>query len=421
MHRLRREYDSLLDGPPGHIDAQLAVAVARKRRTRRIVAGSGAITSLVVGATVLVNAGLDGPVDQAPPAADRAPADSDPAPSFSVTDWVSRKTVVGQPPELGTLMYRTCVDGCEVKLLRPDGTEYPLAEINLGVAEKIEDSDFQGAALSNDATELGVRVGAGYEVFTVGSDQPTFTAEPGPSDSHWEVSSWGVGTSTLSLVQLHNEEPTAFTQFWEGEPHTYEVEDPLDLTPMPGSGALAQAIDTSVSPRDRDRVTRVVVDSEIVVVGGVGLGPQGTIHRGDGGADFAGLLRADETLAGPRGVPEELSHPGAMEAAVDDLSRRGIKVFAAHENDLAATAVLIQGYPDVPGDPVFSRVDIPASTDGEQWALLGLTRDGVAVTRSPASDDTVELILLKPDGTQELIHELPADAQILLPGNVIRD
>jgi hypothetical protein len=320
------------------------------------------------------------------------------------------------------LIYRSCPDGkCDVRLLRPDGVEYSLAEINPRAARQIGEHGFEGAALSHDATQLGIRTGAGYEIYRIGEDDPIYTADAGPEGSQWEVSTWGVGTSTLCMVQMTEARATAFTQFWDGVPHTYTA-DNLELVPIPGAcGALAEQIDMSLRPSNRERITDLVVDSALVIVEDTDLGEQGTLHVPGGGKDLSALMNENETLAGPRGVPEEMWHPGPMSSAVDDdIPRHGVKVFAPSDDELIVTAVLVLGYADVPGEPLYSRMDMPVSTSEDRWELLALMRDGVALAHMSEDTDRTELLLLAPDsGEPTLIHELPADAEILLPGAVL--
>jgi hypothetical protein len=387
---------------------------------------------LAVGALVVTDANI-GTIDDPNPAGPApsgsesgdpvpSPTKVDPRPSFAVTDWLPENPTRGAPPKLGTLIYRTCADdGCVMQLVTPDGTEYPLADISPELAAKIEEHGLEGAALSHDGKQLGIRVNTGFEVFRIGHDsRPTYETPPGPEGSQWEVQSWGVGSSSLCLTQTQDETALAFMDVYNGRPYTYELDGGADLPPAPaGCTSLAHPIDTSVPPDERQRVTRPLERVEVVVVEDVAGSPQGTVENS--GEDYwpvASELHDSETLAGPRGVQEYLWHPGTVVG--DDLDRRGYKAFAPYGDELRVSAVVMLGYLDE--TPEYSRIDIPESTGEETWDYLGLTHDGVAVSRSSRSEDVTDVFVLPAGGGDaRLLHTLPLDAEIVMPGAVVGD
>lgn len=430
MDRFRRELESFLDQPLGDVDAGLAIAAARRRRARRVAAVAGAAAVLVVGGVAVTGAVVGFGGD--PSSGDPRPASSDdpfPAPteteqgsSFSVTDWLPEQPMLGKPPDVGTLIYRTCVDGdCVVNLLTPDGAEYALAEINPDLVAKIEQYGLDGAAFSHEGKEMGVRVGAGFEVFKIGFNSPLYTLPPGPAGSRWEVMAWGVGSSQLCVAQTVDGKATAFS-------HTrvfYELEDDADLPPIPagsesaGCGVLADPIDTAVPPENRQRITEPLDTTQVAVIEALDGAPPGTvIDPGESDWGTSEVLRDRETLAGPRGVHEDVWHPGSF-ADDDPHGRWGFKVFTPHGDDLRMTAVIVRGYHRM---PEYARFDLPESTPDETWEYLALTHDGVAVSRKSAIEEGTDVFVLPADGGEpRLLHTLPFDAEIVMPGAVVGD
>ncbi|NEE04540.1 hypothetical protein [Phytoactinopolyspora halotolerans] len=339
-----------------------------------------------------------------------------------MTDWLPEQPMLGRPPEVGTLIYRTCADGdCVVNLLTPDGAEYALAEINPDLVAKIEQYGLGGAALSHEGKEMGVRVDAGFEVYQIGFNSPIGTLPRGPGGSRWEVMAWGVGSSQLCLAQTVDGKATAFSH----NGVIYELEDDAGLPPIPagsesaGCGVLADPIDTAVPPENRQRITEPLDTTHVAVFEAVDGAPPGTvIDFGDSDWGTAEVLRDRETLAGPRGVHEEVWQPGS---GVDDdpLARRGFKVFTPHGDELRMTAVIAQGYHL---GPEYARFDLPESTPEETWDYLALTHDGVAVSRKSALEDATDVFVLPADGGESrLLHTLPVDAEIVMPGAVVSD
>jgi hypothetical protein len=176
----------------------------------------------------------------------------------------------------------------------------------------------------------------------------------------------------------------------------------------------------SVAPGKRERLVEPLETTGVVVVEEmVGL-PQGTaIDHGESDRPFAFQVDSSETLAGPRGVHETRWHPGTVTG--DDLDRWGIKVFAPYEDGLRVAAVLAQNYDDPPSADLL-RIDLPESTSDETWEYLALTHDGVAVSRSSRSEDVTDVLVVRADGGDpRLLHTLPLDAQIVMPGAVVGD
>ncbi|NDL60067.1 hypothetical protein [Phytoactinopolyspora mesophila] len=424
MDRFRREFESFLDRPLGNVDAGRAIAAARRRRSRRVATVAGAAAVLVVGGVAVTAAVAGFGVD--PSSGDPRPARSEeplPAPtqteqgaSFSVTDWLPEQQLRGTPPEVGTLIYRTCVDGdCVVKLLTPDGAEYPLAEISADLAAKIEEYGLDGAAASHDGKKMGIRLDEGFEVFDIGHSSPLYMMPRGPAGSRWEVTAWGVGTSHICLAQTIGGEVMALSH----NSVVHELEDDADLPPIAtaGCGALAEPIDTSVAPENRQRITEPLDTTRVAVYELIDNAPPGTVlDFGDSDWGTAEVLRDRETLAGPRGVHEEVWHPGSH-ADDDPLARRGFKVFTPHGDNLRMTAVIAQGYHR---GSEYVRFDLPESTPDETWEYLALTHDGVAVSRRSAVEDASDVFVLPADGGNlRLLHTLPFDAEVVMPGAVV--
>jgi hypothetical protein len=323
----------------------------------------------------------------------------------------------GTPPQVGTLIYRTCVDGdCVVNLVTPDGAEFPLVEINPDLVAKIEKHGLDGAALSHDGKEMGIRVGEGFEVFKIGFNSPLYTLPPGPPGSQWEVRAWGVGSAQLCVAHTVDEKTTAFSDTRV----LYELEDDAGLPPIAaGCGELAEPIDTSVPPENRQRITEPLDTTRIATVETLdGLPPGTVIDWGDYDWETSEALRDRETLAGPRGVHEEVWLPGTQ---VDDdhHGRWGFKVFTPHGDELRMTGVIARNYLPM---PEYARFEIPESTPEEAWKYLALIHDGVAVSRTSLTENATDVFVLPADGDEpRLLHSLPVDAQIVMPGAVVSD
>jgi hypothetical protein len=428
MDRFRRELESFLDQPLGNVDAGLVIAVARRRRARRVAAVAGPTAVFVAGGVAATGAvvgfGGDSPSSDPRPAGFEepvpAPTETKPGASFSVTDWLPEVPMRGTPPEAGTLIYRTCVDGdCVVNLVTPGGAEYALAEINPDLVARIEQHGLDGAALSHEGKEMGIRVDEGFEVFKIGFNSPLYTLPPGPAGSRWEVRAWGVGSAQLCLAQTVDGKTTAFSDTRV----VYELEDDAGLPPIPagsestGCGVLADPIDTTVPPEKRQRITEPVDTTQVAIVERLDGVPPGTVvDPGDFDWETTELLRDRETLAGPRGVHEQVWHPGSS-ADDDHLARWGLKVFTPHGDELRMTAVIARGY-NLGSE--YTRFDLPESTSEETWEYLALTHDGVAVSRTSVIEDATDVFVLPADGGEpRLLHTLPFDAQIVMPGAVV--
>ncbi|WP_166353482.1 hypothetical protein [Phytoactinopolyspora limicola] len=374
-----------------------------------------AVTGAVVGF------GGDSPSADPRPAGFEEPApvptETKPGASFSVTDWLPEVPMRGTPPEVGTLIYRTCADGdCVVNLVTPDGAEYPLVEINPDLVAKIEQYGLDGAALSHDGKEMGIRVGTGFEVFKFGFNSPLYTLPPGPAGSRWEVMSWGVGSAQLCVAQTVDGKTTAFSQ----TRILYEIEDDAGLPPVAaGCGELTEPIDTSVPPEKRQRITEPLGTIWVAVNEVVDNAPPGTVYdQGDFDWETTEALRERETLAGPRGVHEDVWHPGSF-ADDDHLARFGFEVFSPHGGELRMTGVIARGYHL---GPEYTRFDLPKSTSEETWEYLALTHDGAAVARTSVIEDATDVFVLPADGGEpRLLHSLPVDAQVIMPGTVVSD
>ncbi|WP_166346277.1 hypothetical protein [Phytoactinopolyspora limicola] len=428
MDRFRRELESFLDQPLGDVDASLAVAAARRRRTRRVAAVVGAAAVLVVGGVAVTAAvagfGGDAPSDDPRPAGSEeplpVPTQTERGAPLSVTDWLPEEPMRGTPPEVGTLIYRTCVDdACVVTLLTPDGAEYPLAEINPDLVAKIEKYGLDGAALSHDGKQMGIRLDEGFEVFRIGYDDFLSTWPRGPAGSRWEVIGWGVGSAQLCLAQTVDGQATALSLNLV----IHELEDDAGLPPIPvgsesaGCGALAEPIDTAVAPEKRQRITEPLDATRVAVNEWIDDVPAGTVvDWGDYDWETTGALRDGETLAGPRGVHEGIWYPGSQVGG-DYHGQRGFKVFTPNGDELRMTGVIVRGYHV---GPEYTRFDLPEPTPEETWEYLALIHDGVAVSRKSTVDDATDVFVLPADGGDpRLLHTLPFDAEVIMPGAVV--
>jgi hypothetical protein len=416
--RLETAYQETAERIPDYTSAGRVISAARRRRTGRVAGTVVLAAALMIGsAVVAADSGLfDRLIDVAPAPGSEAAVE----PIAPMEDWAPpSKVLAGAPPKVGTLIYRACTGrDCAIYLLRPDRTAFRLSDVRPDLAAKLRKYGFEGAALSYDAQYLGLRVGTGYEIHHLTQEKSVHTFEPGPPGSHWEVVGWGTASLNVTLAEYQGKRIIRYAllglSISEYGLVYYRPPAGLGVLPVGHRGDrvnVAEPVDTSLPVADRPRLTRRALG--YIVLAGTLSEPQGD----DGGGieefdDLSMYMRAGETLAGPRGVPE-MSCPPLGRGRNEFLSYCLTTVFSVRDGRLLPTAVVHGGW-----GGSGARIDVPTSDSRGEWTFVApLTDDGIAVTRSTAgSAHAVDLVQKTMDGDRRVLHRLPAGAQVLLPG-----
>lgn len=389
-------------------------------RWRRRQVGYGVIAPLLValllGATALVLSTER--VDSSrptPPIASVTPE----AGIVSMLDWITPPRTVGAPARAGTLLYRSCASQCTTTLVRPNGKTFAMDDVFPDLANRLDSQGLLGATLSHDALWLGYPEDGGY-TFTVGGD-PAVRLDAGPEGSAWEMLDWGESSRSFGLAQWSGRRVIGYASVEDYKVHTFRApESLLQLLPVDSGGytvRLAQPLDVSEPVARRPRVTSLSGQTlNLTTWGGAEVGE---IWSGDN-QNLSSCMRPDETLAGPLGVPM-VSTPPPARAEYSSASGIGAStVFVVRQDGLVPSAV-IRGWCNAAPNTGLGRYDLPQSSAGEIWTFLGVMAGGeTAMTRQAAGSKTKDVVLVGVDGRPRVVHSVPVDAQVLMPGLTVR-
>ncbi len=419
----------------GRLMVDVSVAALHRRRTRQTVAVGIAAVALTVAAVVLPDSLTR---DRGAPA-DRQTTETPTTrtpPTVSVFDWVpsSRpRSYPGAPAKAGTVMYRTCAgDDCTVTLSRPDGATYDLAQVVPSLAEQLETDGFAGVSLSYDAFRIAHPYENGYASFWLAnhSQAPTHSVDAGPTGSVWEVvdwSPWNAASSPL-FVRYTDGKVTAFANtnpYTGGRFSTYELNAPTDLLPVAdGAASVRMSAPVASESSPRSRVTSPSSHQLWLWPGGDPGLERGQIDWfGPDTTGYSACMAADETLAGPRGVPVQKHASASLRLQDRPLgqisdSYMSTIVYRGVDGKPVPTGV-ISG--DCGGSfEAFGRYDLPQSTADTTWSYLGPITDGESLMiRQESGAETQELMLVGLDLEPRELQSMPAGAEVLAPGMTV--
>lgn len=369
---LKDAYETVGENVPALGDVDLAIRTARRRRLRTVV-GVPVLAAAAAAAVVLT---VSIPRWTAAP----DPASSSESTQLYFTEWVPFSGLIGEPAGAGTLVYRDCAD-CPVQLLRKDGKSFAFADLRSDLVAKLPASGLDGLFLSYDGRWLGLPRGTAYELHDVASAETVLQLPAGPAGSRWAPVGGGL---TNGFARYVGDKVTAYADIdWTRlVVEVDEVPDGYARLPVRARGG---DLDDAAPVRPGERLA--TIDSEWA--------------RGD---DFGLGLRADETFAGPLGVPSVVDPPTTHQR--DSGAWQVATAFVERDGELVPSAVLRLGMDDT----TVRRIDIPSG-----WELLGaLDRDQVALGQRTA--EGLEVVAFGFDGTRRTLHRLGPDTEVLLPG-----
>lgn len=406
---LKTVYKQLGDAVPEIGDADVVVRRVRRRRVAARI-GVPALVATVVAAALAVGQswpqnGQDLDVASAPP-------------PLSLDDWAEVASQTNGAAMPGTLIH-TCGKDC-FRLRRPDGREVDLAKERPDLVKLLRNHAFYSAGLSWDAQWLGLRVGREYQLHKLADRERSISVPAGPAGSQWEAVGWSPDSRYVALAAFRSKRVAryAWVSLGDGKITTYDPAAGARALPerpdAPDGVVIAVPLDTSRPVEKRTRVTKLAPD--VLRLTG---DEQGKIRQlYDPAPDLARYLRADETLAGPRGVAASTCAP-----PLDSASRPQCvtAVWAPHGETgnkyLRATGAVQTLAPEQPDKAI--RWNVPRSY---RWQYLGLLPTGeLAASRlSEAVDndesDDQEIVAIDSAGKQRVVGRVSFVSPILLPG-----
>lgn len=420
MTDLRDAYRNLADRVPAMGDAEEALyTAARRRRQQRIVVP----LVVAVAATGVTLAVAQTPWDSA----GRSPqVGNSPSPTSSSTvrqapTWPPEPLRRGGVPiaRIGTLIYGVCGPdaGCDVTLVRPNGSEVDLATVWPSMATRLRAQGLAGVTLSYDAQWLGVPTAHGYTVYAFGASNGISVRTDTP-DSRWAPVGWTLGSFGLALVETRG---GAVTHYAEIEPSRASIHwkvaapEPF-LFPVADGGDSIQVAQPLVhlGSVELPRVTRLDV---LNVVGRSAQYRPGSVHRfREEPLDLSPCMRPDETLVGPFDVPVLFTPPaGAMLWRFDESN--AVIAFRGNSVELTPSAVIRM---TCDYDPERARYALPQSTDQATWTLLSPVTTGDSImTRTQSGSSMSDIVRVGLDRSPTTLYQVPADAVVLAPGERI--
>jgi hypothetical protein len=389
--------------PPSPLDRVVRAWQALPLRTRRWIGVPIALVALTAGAVVAVG----------------EPREGRPEPDASLLDqWkgtIGRGPApLGAPPAaVGTIAYRSCANGCTVTLVGADGTTRDLADVAPDLAMRLGRQGLRGVSLSWSAVWWGYPTDDGYTI-TSGRRAREFLVPAGPAGSRWELLGWSPDSSGAGLAMWTRGEVTAYASTEASRVREYdEPDDGPALWPIDSDGVTATVAEPIDAPQ-RPRITTLRTANLTVTAAHM---------LGDAKAqDMSACVRPLETLLGPRGVPETTTVPpdrAAWERRATSSS--ATVVFAVSNGEPVPSAVIHQGCQAMPWSSDAGRYRLPRSTVGVTWRFLGVLAGGrTAMTRHEPGNDLKAVVIVGFDGEQRVLHRVPADAHVLMPGLTVR-
>lgn len=423
--RLSTAYRTAGEAVPAFGRADRAIVSARRRRARLAMAVPAAAGALVVA--VFAVAGRVSTDSNPPPATHSIPAV---VTSTAVTppEHPTPPAATLQGPVLapGSLVYRRC-DGpdCRITVVFNNGPAFDLASERPDLAQLLASRGLDGVTLSPDGSWIGVPDGREFTLYDMFGDTRAIDLPVGPEGTRWQASYWNVETD---LVLVHFAGDTV-TDYAVVHPNRAAAEARVTVIPAPtdegllpdnvGSAyydilSLEAPVDTSTPVAERERVT--IERSRTLIAEGsgfepVGLSPPGAVR------DLSACMSDAETLAGPAGVP--VIYVAAPATSTDQSG--STLAFTVHDGSLIPTAV-IRGSCDGGSSPPPGerRYELPQSSNGTTWTFLGVVDHKRSLMgRQDSGSSSMKLVEVGYLGPAQVVGEVPANAEVLLPGMTI--
>jgi hypothetical protein len=428
------------DVDPSFVDHVVARATLSRRRRRvayGVAAPLAAAAMVVAIVVVAVRQGdtVDTPIDK--------PGDS----RISLSRWLENRTLdlstadPAKPAAAGTAMYRSCDDGdCTVTLVSPSGREIDLADVAPSVAEQLAEDGLADVSLSPTGHWLGVPSGGAYWIHHLESPGLSVKLPASSDGDRWQMLGWSANMWGPMLALYDGDRVVRFARgtLLRLRPPTYlDVPDGVVTTPPVGSDIWQSPVNAPAEPVDglMPRVATTVppTDRWFAVRPDDPDHPPGEVFDGSDhwmadvlGQSFEGCVGPDETLAGPDGRIHQWS-TRSLNIVLSDVAVKATALFSRDTARSEPVAVVLRDCEPqtLPGAgpiwqrlPEGGRVELPTTTAEETWEFLGMLPDGqVAMLRT--TDDQKTYVRITEDGELDPMYDLPADAEVVVPGGVL--
>lgn len=338
--------------------------------------------------------------------------------SPKIRDWLPQTTRFDLLAPLGTAMGFECEGGgCDVLLMEPSGASQRMSDLSPDLMRVLAEVDSSDVSLSYNGRWLAVPAYGDVVLYPlapiVGSPQPIAISAATP-DRSWRVVEWGSASLGVLLAEYSNDTVTRYALV---DLMTYEVRTmaaPSGVTMLPAGGfgiepRLAEPVAIDVPPDRRKRLTEI---STHVLVMTPGSGwPVGSVQPIEARPDDAsGVLSSEETLAGMNGVPVIRTPPTSPG---DDYAWPLATIFRPVGDDLQPVGVVALEREDNVIQPW--RIDVPSSSDGDQWTMIGPVRDETLVV-ARRQNGRSELYAIDRNGQRTRLQNLDGDVSWVVPG-----
>jgi hypothetical protein len=411
----------------------------RRRRAMYAVAVPVLAAAAAVGVIVVTNEVTD---------SDSAPVERPTHGTVPLYRWLENRTLTptswdpSKPASAGTAMYRSCEDACTVTLLSPSGREIDLADVRPALAERLAEDGIADVSLSFTGRWLGQPDDGAYRIYDLSGRRSDIEVPAAADGDRWELVGWSEQSWAPTLALYDGDRIVRFAD-WDNLTNTevryLDVPDGVVTTPSLGHRPyyLSPVMDP-IEPVD-GRMPRIASTTPptnrwLIVHRLYGPFTAGRIvntsewESGNNGQSFEACVGPDETLAAPDGRIYQWEVRGSRSVHGDAVTV-ATAVFSRDPDRTEPTAVVLwdcesRDTTGIPawenGLPAGGRLDLPTSTASETWTFLGMLPDGeVAMLRSSGDENTY--VRVRENGRLDPTYDLPADAQVVIPGGMIGD